>query len=29
MKEIYKSQAGEIRKNILIVAAEIERLRAN
>ena len=29
MKEIYKVQAGEIRKNISIVAAEIERLRAN
>ena len=29
MKEIYESQAGEIRKNILIVAVEIERLRAN
>ena len=29
MKEIYKVQAGEIRKNISIVAPEIERLRAN
>ena len=29
MKEIYKAQAGEIRKNISIAAAEIERLRAN
>ena len=29
MKEIYESQAGEIRKNISIAAAEIERLRAN
>ena len=29
MKEIYESQAGEIRKNISISAAEIERLRAN
>ena len=28
-KEIYEAQAGEIRKNILISAAEIERLRAN
>ena len=29
MKEIYETQAGEIRKNISIAAAEIERLRAN
>ena len=29
MKEIYEAQAGEIRKNISIAAAEIERLRAN
>ena len=29
MKEIYKVQAGEIRKNISIVVPEIERLRAN
>ena len=29
MREIYEAQAGEIRKNISIAAAEIERLRAN
>lgn len=29
MKEIYEAQGGEIRKNISIAAAEIERLRAN
>ena len=29
IKEIYEVQAGEIRKNISIAAAEIERLRAN
>ena len=29
MKEIYEAQAGEIRKNISIAAAEIERLTAN
>ena len=29
MKEIYEAQAGEIRKNISIAAAEIERLGAN
>ena len=29
MKEIYEAQAGEIRKNISITAAEIERLGAN
>ena len=29
MKEIYEAQAGEIRKNISIAAAEIERIRAN
>ena len=29
MKEIYEAQAGEIRKNILIAATEIERLRTN
>ena len=29
MKEMYEAQAGEIRKNISIAAAEIERLRAN
>ena len=29
MKEIYEAQAGEIRKNISIAAAEIKRLRAN
>ena len=29
MKEIYEAQAGEIRKNISVAAAEIERLRAN
>ena len=29
MKEIYEAQAGEIRKNISIAVAEIERLRAN
>ena len=28
-KELYKSEAGAIRKNISIVKAEIERLRAN
>ena len=28
MKEIYEAQAGEIRKNISVGAAEIERLRA-
>ena len=28
MKEIYEAQAGEIRKNVSIAAAEIERLRA-
>ena len=29
MKEIYEAQAGEIRKNISIATAEIERLKAN
>ena len=29
MKEIYEVQAGELRTNISIVVAEIERLRAN
>ena len=29
MKEIYEAQAGEIRKNISIAAAEIERLIEN
>ena len=29
IKELYEAQAGEIRKNISIAAAEIERLRAN
>ena len=29
LKEIYEAQAGEIRKNISVAAAEIERLRAN
>ena len=29
VKEIYEAQAGEVRKNISIPAAEIERLRAN
>ena len=29
MKEIYEAQAGEIRKNISIAEAGIERLRAN
>ena len=29
MKEIYEAQAGEIRKNVSIAGAEIERLRAN
>ena len=29
LKEIYEAQPGEIRKNISVAAAEIERLRAN
>ena len=29
LKEIYEAQAGEIRKNISVAVAEIERLRAN